>query len=73
MIWSIENWKPWYYLYNLLAPQSRAVELEPKFHTLALSAPSKSFWHRLQPPKIVWTLSYGSTTLVLGAWIVDLR
>jgi len=42
MISSIANQKPLLYLYNLLAPQTRAVEPEPNFQ--ASTPPSKSFW-----------------------------
>ena len=41
MIWSTENRKPLYYLYNLLDPQTGDVEREPKLQ--APAPPSKNF------------------------------
>jgi len=50
MIWSIETWKPLYYLYNLLTLHIEAVESEPKFQ--ASASPSKRFgpWLQLHNP-----------------------
>ena len=59
MILSIENWKPLYYLCNS-PPQTRAVELGPKFQALALAPPSISFWlqrHSIGPKAILLTLN----------------
>jgi len=62
MIWSIENWQPLYYLYNLPGPQTGAVEREPKFEAPASAAPSKNFGLRLHHLRI-W--GSGSTALVV--------
>ena len=47
--WTLK-WKTLYYLYNPLAPQTRAVEPEPKFQVPTSASLSKSV--RLQPPKV---------------------
>ena len=50
MSWFIEIWKPFYYLYNPLATQTRAVEQEPEFQTTA----STQLCASLQSSKIAW-------------------
>jgi len=53
--WFCPNWKPLYYLYNLLAPQTRAVEREPEFQ--APAPLSKIFWLQLQPCRTAWAVA----------------
>jgi len=56
----LDHWKLLYYLYNWLAPQTMAVEPEPKFPVPAPAPQCKSLW----PAVIQNCLGSGSTALV---------
>jgi len=69
MIWSIENWKPLYYLYNPLAPQTMSVEPEPKFQASAiqncLGSDFTALVVRVILSKISSVFRYKSTTTLM--------
>ena len=61
LIWSVERWKPLYYLYNSLAPQARAVEQEPTFQAMV---PRCKFFGSTPAPTIQKCLGSGPKSLV---------
>ena len=67
-ILSKKSEKTLYYLYNSLVPQTISVDPEPKFQ--ASVPPPKSFWLRLQPPKIVSVPVVPQPCCVIGSFIL---